>query len=115
MRLLQLRTLTGIHLTLVCHRPHLPAALHQALQAADHTITTDLQTARRHYYGATAAEPLPTDQPARTGSRWLTLPVTAPPPAPPRAGRRRSSGGTARRPRPSPRTLPSKSPIASMG
>ncbi|PZH20269.1 hypothetical protein C1I97_01390 [Streptomyces sp. NTH33] len=75
MRLLKLRTLTGIHLTLVCHRPHLPAALHQALQTADHTITTDFQAARRHYYGTPCAEPLPADQPARPASRWLTLPA----------------------------------------
>ncbi|MFE8950498.1 hypothetical protein [Streptomyces sp. NPDC007856] len=75
MRLLQLRTLTGIHLILVCHRPHLPTALHQALQAADHIITTDFQTARRHYYGATAPVPLPADQPGRPSSRWLTLPA----------------------------------------
>ncbi|MFJ7345819.1 hypothetical protein ACIQU3_36775 [Streptomyces sp. NPDC101110] len=74
-RLLQLRTLTGIHLTLVCHRSHLPAALHQALQAADHTLTTDLQTARRHYYGATAPIPQPADEPARPANRWLTLPA----------------------------------------
>ncbi|MFG3016189.1 hypothetical protein ACGFZB_38255 [Streptomyces cinerochromogenes] len=38
MRLLELPVLTGIHLTLVCHRPHLPAALHQALRT-DHPGT----------------------------------------------------------------------------
>ncbi|MFD4976896.1 hypothetical protein [Streptomyces sp. NPDC058424] len=74
-RLLQLRALTGIHLTLICHRPHLPAALHQALQAADHTITTDYAAARRHYYGTPAAEPPPSDEPARPANRWLTLPA----------------------------------------
>ncbi|MFD4510969.1 hypothetical protein [Streptomyces sp. NPDC058457] len=42
MRLLQLRALTGIHLTLVCHRPRLPAALHQALQRVDYTLTAEL-------------------------------------------------------------------------
>ncbi|MCC9743101.1 hypothetical protein [Streptomyces sp. MNU89] len=36
MRLLELRALTGVHLSLVCHRPRLPAALHQALQTADY-------------------------------------------------------------------------------
>ncbi|MGA4986828.1 hypothetical protein ACPB9I_32915 [Streptomyces cellulosae] len=46
-RLLQLYALTGIHLTLVCHRPHLPAALHQALQTADYSVTADFQAARR--------------------------------------------------------------------
>ncbi|GAB2771447.1 hypothetical protein GCM10027073_00700 [Streptomyces chlorus] len=49
MRLLQLRAVTGIHLTLVCHRPHLPAALHQALRTADYAITADFRAARRHY------------------------------------------------------------------
>jgi len=74
-RLLRLRALTGIHLTLVCHRPHLPVALHQALQTADHTITTDFQAARRHYYGTTATQPLPADELARPADRWLTLPA----------------------------------------
>ncbi|WP_240660139.1 hypothetical protein [Streptomyces sp. WAC 01529] len=63
MRLLQLRTLTGIRLTLVCHRPYLPAALHQALQTADHILTTDIQAARCHYYGTLAAEPRPRTSP----------------------------------------------------
>ncbi|MFE8916965.1 hypothetical protein [Streptomyces globisporus] len=49
MRLLELRALTGIHLPLVCHRPHPPAALHQALRTADYSLTTDLDAARRHY------------------------------------------------------------------
>ncbi|WP_327311934.1 hypothetical protein [Streptomyces sp. NBC_01235] len=75
MRLLQLRALTGIHLTLICHRPHLPAALHQALQTADYAVTTDFQAARRHYYGTTAPVPQPVDEPARPADRWLTLPV----------------------------------------
>ncbi|WP_405504036.1 hypothetical protein [Streptomyces purpurascens] len=75
MRLLQLRALTGIHLTLVCHRPHLPAALHQALQTADYCVTADFQAARRHYFGATAPVPQLVDQPARPADRWLTLPV----------------------------------------
>ncbi|BCL25147.1 hypothetical protein [Streptomyces aurantiacus] len=75
MRLLQLRTLTGIHLTLVCHRPHLPAALHQALQTADYCVTADFQAARRHYYGTPAAVSPLVDEPARSANRWLTLPV----------------------------------------
>ncbi|MER6085478.1 hypothetical protein [Streptomyces sp. NPDC001833] len=54
MRLLQLRALTGIRLTLVCRRSYLPAALHQVLQTADCAVTTDFQAARRHYCGATA-------------------------------------------------------------
>ncbi|MEU0213818.1 hypothetical protein ABZ281_01405 [Streptomyces sp. NPDC006265] len=75
MRLLQLRALTGIHLTLVCHRPRLPAALHQALQAADYAVTADFQAARRHYYGTTAPVPQPADESARPADRWLTLPA----------------------------------------
>ncbi|MFJ6087974.1 hypothetical protein ACIQI8_42070 [Streptomyces sp. NPDC092369] len=75
MRLLQLRALTGIHLTLVCHRPHLPAALHQALQTADYTLTADFQAARRHYYGTTAPVAEFVDEPAPSANRWLTLPV----------------------------------------
>ncbi|MFE0509578.1 hypothetical protein [Streptomyces sp. NPDC058964] len=83
-RLLQLRALTGIRLTLVCHRPHLPAALHQALQTVDHTVTTDFATARRHYYGSPAAVRLAAvdaDWPggeSGTGvllRRWISLPA----------------------------------------
>ncbi|WP_460073882.1 hypothetical protein [Streptomyces sp. YKOK-I1] len=73
--LLQLRAITGIHLTLVCHCPHLPAALLQALQAADYSVTADFQAARRHYYGTTAPVPQSVDEPAQAGNRWLTLPV----------------------------------------
>lgn len=79
MRLLQLRALTGIHLTLVCHRPHLPAALHQALRTVDYSVTDDFQAARRHYYGSPVASPVaspsPSDEPARPADRWLTLPA----------------------------------------
>ncbi|MFE2267134.1 hypothetical protein [Streptomyces griseosporeus] len=75
MRLLQLQARTGIHLTLVCHRPHLPAALHQALQTGDYCVTADFEAARRHYYGAPVAEPPPPDEPAAPASRWLTLPA----------------------------------------
>ncbi|MER7481258.1 hypothetical protein ABTX60_27065 [Streptomyces sp. NPDC126510] len=75
MRLLELRALTGIHLTLVCHRPHLPAALHQVLQTADYCVTADFQAARCHYYGTTAPVHPPADEPARPTDRWLTLPA----------------------------------------
>ncbi|MFD4879571.1 hypothetical protein ACFWOB_40290 [Streptomyces sp. NPDC058420] len=75
MRLLELRDFTGIHLTLVCRRPHLPAALHQALQTADYCVTADFQAARRHYYGTPAAVSPLVDEPARSANRWLTLPV----------------------------------------
>ncbi|MFE0420949.1 hypothetical protein [Streptomyces sp. NPDC058953] len=75
MRLLQLQTLTGIHLTLVCHRPHLPAALHQALRTADYSLAADFDAARRHYYGTPVTEPPLADEPAGLASRWLTLPA----------------------------------------
>jgi hypothetical protein len=75
MRLLQLQARTGIHLTLVCHRPHLPAALHQALRTADYSVTADFEAARRHYYGTPIAEPPPADEPAGPAIRWLTLPA----------------------------------------
>ncbi|MET7759934.1 hypothetical protein ABZT27_35395 [Streptomyces sp. NPDC005389] len=75
MRLFQLQALTGIHLTLVCHRPHLPAALHQALQTADYSLTTDLEVARSHYYGPPVTEPPLADEPAGPTGRWLTLPA----------------------------------------
>lgn len=75
MRLLQLHALTGIHLTLVCHRPHLPAALHQALRTADYSVTTDFEAARRHYYGTPIAEPALAEEPAGRAGRWLTLPA----------------------------------------
>jgi hypothetical protein len=75
MRLLQLKALTGMHLTLVRHPPHLPAPLHQALQTADYSVTADLEAARRHYYGTPIAEPPPADELAAPASRWLTLPA----------------------------------------
>ncbi|MFD8197245.1 hypothetical protein [Streptomyces wuyuanensis] len=75
MRLLQLQALTGIHLTLVCHRPLLPAALHQALQTVDYSVTADFDAARRHYYGTPVTEPPPVDGPAGPARRWLTLPA----------------------------------------
>ncbi|MCL8015858.1 hypothetical protein [Streptomyces sp. AS02] len=116
MRLLQLRVFTGIHLTLVCHRPHLPAALHTALERADYAITADFQAARRHYYGTTAPVAQPADEPARPAggslrphwSAWS--PTTAPLPVPARVRRRRSSSGTARHLRPSPGRQPGKPP-----
>lgn len=72
-RLLHLRALTGIHLTLVCHRPRLTAALRQALHTTDHTVTADFEAAHRHYYGP--AGPLPADDPTPPPTRWITLPA----------------------------------------
>ncbi|MFE4653897.1 hypothetical protein [Streptomyces sp. NPDC056707] len=75
MRLLQLHALTGIHLTLVCHRPHLPAALHQALRTAGYSLTADFDAARHHYYGTPITEPPSAEEPTGPTSRWLTLPA----------------------------------------
>ena len=76
-QLLRLRTITGIALTLVCHRPHPPAALHKALRTVPHTVTSDLDTARRHYYDGTPTAPADTPEPASLPRpptpRWITL------------------------------------------
>ncbi|MEU7154585.1 hypothetical protein AB0B15_42250 [Streptomyces sp. NPDC045456] len=56
-------------------RCRFPAALHQALQTADYSLTTDLDAARRHYYGTPNIEPPPADEPAGPTGRWLTLPT----------------------------------------
>ncbi|MGW5639767.1 hypothetical protein [Streptomyces sp. NPDC003832] len=82
-RLLQLRAATGCHLTLVCHRPHLPAALHQTLAEVGFTVVTGLADARRHYSAPPDPVPvpedgrarLPADGLARPPARWLTLPA----------------------------------------
>jgi hypothetical protein len=78
-QLLRLREATGITLTLVCHRPRPPAALHRALHALPHTVTSDLGTARRHYYdGAptpSAGLPTPASLPRPPTARWMTLPA----------------------------------------
>lgn len=74
--LLRLREVTGIGLTLVCHRPRPPAALHQALHTVPHTVTSDLDTARTHYYdGALAGIPEPASPPRPSAARWMTLPA----------------------------------------
>ncbi|MET4648236.1 hypothetical protein ABID95_008006 [Streptomyces atratus] len=78
-RLLRLRALTGIHLALVCHRPHIPAALHQAISTVEYTVVTDVAAACRHYddgpsssAGAPAGE---TAVPVRASGRWITSPA----------------------------------------
>jgi hypothetical protein len=77
--LLRLREATGIHLILVCHRPHPTAALHRALHAVPHTVTSDLETARTHYYDGTSTAPAdtpePTSRPRLSTARWITLPA----------------------------------------
>jgi len=78
-RLLYLRDATGIALTLVCHRPHPPAALHRALHAVPHTVISDLDTARSHYYdgvpAASAGLPGTAFLPRPPTVRWMTLPA----------------------------------------
>ncbi|MDX3527752.1 hypothetical protein P1P75_15205 [Streptomyces sp. ID05-39B] len=76
--LLHLRDTTGIPLTLVCHRPHLTTALHRALHPVPHTVTSDLDTARSHYYDGTPAAtgPQPLAQtPTASAVRWMTIPA----------------------------------------
>ncbi|MFF8961049.1 hypothetical protein [Streptomyces sp. NPDC014894] len=78
-RLLQLHAATGLRLTLVCHRPGLPAALHQALGTIEYTTITGITAARRHYHhdgdGRPAAEPADRTVPARRADRWITVPA----------------------------------------
>ncbi|MFI6125411.1 hypothetical protein ACIBCU_37840 [Streptomyces sp. NPDC051064] len=79
---------TGVHLTLVVHRPRPTAALHRALARRPHTVTTTLAEARALYYGG---PPPPTPAapgtapgavvvpgaagvPSPTPERWMTLP-----------------------------------------
>ncbi|MFF3653616.1 hypothetical protein ACFYXV_33880 [Streptomyces sp. NPDC002181] len=77
-RLLALRRQTGIHLTLVVHRPRLTAALTRALGPVPHTRTVTLAAARALYFdghpaAATAATPAAASAASKPG-RWLTLP-----------------------------------------
>ncbi|MEK8141931.1 hypothetical protein NKH18_02510 [Streptomyces sp. M10(2022)] len=74
MRLLQLHALTGIHLTLVCHRPHLPPP---CTRPCGRPTTPSPPTSGspppllRHAYHRTP----PADKPAGPADRWLTLPA----------------------------------------
>ncbi|MFE3578222.1 hypothetical protein [Streptomyces vinaceus] len=78
-RIMTLQRQTGIHLTLVVHRPRLPAALTRALAAVPHTRTTTLAQARALYFGGrppTAGGTAPAAVPPAAGPvRWLTLPA----------------------------------------
>jgi len=74
-RLLQLRAGTGIHLTLVCHRPRLPAALHQALQTVDHAVITDSEAAQHHYDDGLPVSTDDAGESVRRSGRWITLPA----------------------------------------
>ncbi|WP_330334833.1 hypothetical protein OHS33_37190 [Streptomyces sp. NBC_00536] len=78
-RVLTLWRQTGIHLTLVVHRPRLTAALDRALADVSFTRTTTLAAARALYgkepRPQTDAGPPPEDaaRPGKEPGRWLTL------------------------------------------
>ncbi|MFB6784600.1 hypothetical protein ACFCX0_46965 [Streptomyces sp. NPDC056352] len=77
-RLLALWRQTGIHLTLVVHRPRLTAALDRALAPVPHTRTATLAKARALYFDgrpSVASGTAPAAASAAPGpGRWLTLP-----------------------------------------
>lgn len=77
-RLLALWRQTGIHLTLVVHRPRLTAALTRALAAVPHTRTSTLAAARALYFDgrppAAGASARAAAFAACGPGRWLTLP-----------------------------------------
>lgn len=74
-RILGLWRQTGIHLTLVVHRPRLSAALERALPAGGYTTTNTLGEARALYQGDDTAEGVaPLMPPAPPAAwRWITL------------------------------------------
>ncbi|MFJ3966088.1 hypothetical protein [Streptomyces sp. NPDC090036] len=76
-RLLGLWRQTGVHLTLVVHRPRLTAALHRALDPSDHTTVRTLTEAQVLYLGDAVSPSLPPAAPAlpapTAASRWITL------------------------------------------
>ncbi|WP_405680169.1 hypothetical protein [Streptomyces sp. NBC_01238] len=72
--LLQLWNNTGIHMTLVVHRPRLTAALHRALASVPHTRTAAFAEARALYFDghplqAAAPQDAPLARPAP--ARWI--------------------------------------------
>ncbi|WP_280919106.1 hypothetical protein [Streptomyces sp. SPB4] len=73
-RLLGLQRQTGIHLTLVVHRPRLTAALTRALAATGHTTARTLSEARALYLGDDAKRGTAAPPPHRPAARrWITL------------------------------------------
>ncbi|MFF3257424.1 hypothetical protein ACFYWP_42110 [Actinacidiphila glaucinigra] len=75
-RLLQMHAATGIDLTLVCHRPRLPAALHQALRTVEHLVVTDTAAALGHYeHDASAPAGDESEPAAKPNRRWITVPA----------------------------------------
>ncbi|MFB7468242.1 hypothetical protein ACFCZ1_32995 [Streptomyces sp. NPDC056224] len=72
-RLLGLWRQTGIHLTLVVHRPRLTAAAGRTLAATDHTTVDTLAEARALFYGSDAPPPGTQASAAPAPWRWITL------------------------------------------
>ncbi|MFJ8313501.1 MULTISPECIES: hypothetical protein [unclassified Streptomyces] len=106
-RILDLWRQTGIHITLVVHRPRLTAALDRALAATGHTTVRTLTEAHALYRGGdtpgdTPPRRLPRRRPPGGGSPsnpWTAWsPTTAPGPAPLPAPRSRSSISSAQLP-----------------
>ncbi|MFG2540121.1 hypothetical protein ACGFU4_33280 [Streptomyces sp. NPDC048511] len=76
-RLLYLREATGIHLTLVLHRPRPTAALDRALGPVPHTVALTLAEARTLYYGGSPPPTPPVLQAAATPPAALPGPAAA--------------------------------------
>nr|WSS66309.1 hypothetical protein OG284_36400 [Streptomyces sp. NBC_01177] len=76
-RLLYLREATGIHLTLVLHRPRPTAALDRALGPVPHTVALTLAEARTLYYGGSPPPTPPVLQTAATPPAALPGPAAA--------------------------------------
>ncbi|MFI6690025.1 hypothetical protein [Streptomyces sp. NPDC050485] len=74
-RILDLWRQTGIHLTLVVHRPRLTAALDRALADTGHTTVRTLTEAHALYRGGDAPDDTPPlEAPAASAAwRWITL------------------------------------------
>ncbi|MCX5374941.1 hypothetical protein [Streptomyces sp. NBC_00091] len=72
-RLLGLQRQTGIHLTLVVHRPRLTTAAGRTLAATGHTTVDTLAEARTLYYGSAPPPPGVQVSAAPAPWRWITL------------------------------------------
>ncbi|MEU9256645.1 hypothetical protein AB0D66_33355 [Streptomyces sp. NPDC048270] len=72
-RLLSLQRQTGVHLTLVVHRPRLTAALTRALATTGRTIVETLPEARVLYYGSGTRLSCSPPSAAPAPWRWSTL------------------------------------------
>ncbi|MFI1869193.1 hypothetical protein [Streptomyces jumonjinensis] len=76
-RLMAVQRQTGIHLTLVVHRPRLPVALSRALASVPHTRTATLAAARALYFAGLPPAAAGAAQAAASAAsgpgRWLTV------------------------------------------